>query len=112
MIEGKERDHCTEPNRNTLQHTGQHLISSVFEQDFKMPTLSWWMSEDPGYTGAPCMVELDVQASGQMTEDVVKSVEKKCNTRIREHCSVNVKVCIRNQTFISTESKSIVINSY
>ena len=49
------------------------------------------MSEDPEFKGTPCMVELDVK-EGQMTKDVLQAVEKTCNSRIREHCPVNVKV--------------------
>jgi len=72
------------------QHSGQHLISAIFEQELEMPTLSWWMAEE----GEPCMVELDTSRlpDGTLTTPILKKIEDICNLHIRNHCNVNVKV--------------------
>lgn len=31
------------------QHSGQHLITALIDQEFKYPTLSWWLGEEVSY---------------------------------------------------------------
>lgn len=31
------------------QHSGQHLLSAIFENELKMKTISWWLGEHVSY---------------------------------------------------------------
>lgn len=66
------------------QHSGQHLISALFENLEKIPTASWWMAE----TGAS-FVELQ---SENITKNQLDRIEEDCNEAIRKHIEVQVKV--------------------
>ncbi|CAH0730032.1 unnamed protein product, partial [Brenthis ino] len=69
------------------QHSGQHLLSAILEKENNLPTTSWWLGADE------CFVELN---SASVSEDVVKSVEKRCNDLITAAIPVNVKFCKAN----------------
>eukprot|EP00095_Tigriopus_kingsejongensis_P000793 maker-scaffold67_size430214-snap-gene-3.31 protein:Tk00793 transcript:maker-scaffold67_size430214-snap-gene-3.31-mRNA-1 annotation:"hypothetical protein DAPPUDRAFT_312382" len=71
------------------QHSGQHLISALFEHDLGIDTTSWWMAEDTGDKVGVSYVELDRPS---FTEEVVQAVEDKCNQAIRDHLEVTVHV--------------------
>ncbi|KAJ8973982.1 hypothetical protein NQ317_017357 [Molorchus minor] len=64
------------------QHSGQHLVSAIFELDFKFPTLSWWLGEEVSY------IELDTPS---IAYEQIKKVENIVNNLIREgeecHCN-------------------------
>ncbi|KAJ8715901.1 hypothetical protein PYW08_013186 [Mythimna loreyi] len=66
------------------QHSGQHLLSAILEKEFQMATTSWWLGCDESY------VELD---TATISNDVMKSVEKRCNDLIKEAIPVTVKIC-------------------
>lgn len=31
------------------QHSGQHLITAIIDQEFNYPTVSWWLGEEASY---------------------------------------------------------------
>ncbi|BGP01753.1 hypothetical protein RTG_01770 [Rhodotorula toruloides ATCC 204091] len=65
------------------QHTGQHLLSAVFEQDLKLDTLSWSLQKFPEL----CYVELPRAP----TADEIAYVQKRCNDLIGEARPISVK---------------------
>lgn len=28
------------------QHSGQHLITAIFDKEYQWPTVSWWLGEE------------------------------------------------------------------
>lgn len=66
---------------------GQHLLSAILEKEHNLPTTSWWLGADE------CFVELN---STNISEDIVRSVEKRCNDLITAAIPVNVKFCKAN----------------
>ncbi|XP_075979201.1 alanine--glyoxylate aminotransferase 2, mitochondrial [Anticarsia gemmatalis] len=69
------------------QHSGQHLLSAVLEQEHLLPTTSWWLGAEESY------IELD---STKVSEDIIRATEAKCNELIRAALPVNVKMCKAN----------------
>lgn len=65
------------------QHSGQHLITAMFDREFGFVTKSWWLGEKTSY------VELDAK---EVTKDHVRQVEKICNELIAAGTSVRVDV--------------------
>ncbi|XP_011565136.3 alanine--glyoxylate aminotransferase 2, mitochondrial [Plutella xylostella] len=66
------------------QHSGQHLLSAILENEYNLPTTSWWLGADESF------VELD---SVKVADDVVQRVEDRCNDLIRQALPVTVKFC-------------------
>ncbi|CAO1415929.1 unnamed protein product [Diamesa serratosioi] len=65
------------------QHSGQHLISAVFEREYNCNSIAWWLGTETSY------IEVDVKT---ITEAEVKRVEEMCNAYIARALPVNVKV--------------------
>jgi misacylated tRNA(Ala) deacylase len=65
------------------QHSGQHLISALFEKEFKYNTKAWWLGAESSY------IEIDGKS---ITEDEMKRVEKLSNDLIASSKAVNVKI--------------------
>ena len=65
------------------QHTGQHLISAVFDK-LELDTLSWSLTEWP----QPCYLELPRTP----TVDEIDRVQRECNELIRVAAQVSVKM--------------------
>ncbi|GAA5862738.1 hypothetical protein JCM1840_002657 [Sporobolomyces johnsonii] len=65
-------------------HTGQHLLSAVFERDYGLDTLSWSLQKYP----EPCYVELPRAP----TPEEIAAVQKKCNDIICEGRKVRVRM--------------------
>lgn len=65
------------------QHSGQHLISALFEQEYKYNTKAWWLGAESSY------IEIDGKS---ITEDEKKRIEKMCNERIAQAVPVNVQM--------------------
>ncbi|XP_063931239.1 alanyl-tRNA editing protein Aarsd1 [Zophobas morio] len=63
------------------QHSGQHLITAVFDRDFKFYTVSWYLGEEVAY------LELDTPT---VTQEQMDQVENTCNELIRENVAVVV----------------------
>ena len=62
------------------QHTGQHLISAIFDK-CGIETLSWWMAEnDTGKVGVS-YIELDTK---EISQEQLEQVENECNQSIRK----------------------------
>ena len=71
------------------QHTGQHLISALFEKLFKIETSSWWMAEnDEGKVGISS-IEMNVES---LCQEQLEAVENACNKAIKDHLDVSVNV--------------------
>lgn len=65
------------------QHSGQHLISALFEKEFNYNTKAWWLGADSSY------VEIDAKA---ITEEEMKRIEKLSNELIAKAVPVNVQI--------------------
>lgn len=65
------------------QHSGQHLISALFEKHFDYNTKCWWLGSESSY------IELD---SKNLVEDEMKKIEKICNESIAKAIPVNVQM--------------------
>lgn len=66
------------------QHSGQHLLSALFEQEFTYKTLSWWLGTDTSY------IELDAKCP--ITDTEIRQIEDRCNSLIRQALPVTVAV--------------------
>lgn len=65
------------------QHSGQHLITAVFEKELKMITKSWWM----GSGESSSYIELDTK---DVTQDQLNYVEKVANECIAKQVPVEI----------------------
>lgn len=65
------------------QHSGQHLISALFEQEFNYNTKAWWLGGESSY------IEIDGK---NITDNEMKRIEKMCNERVSQAVPVNVRV--------------------
>lgn len=65
------------------QHSGQHLISAIFEKQYNYNTKAWWLGADSSY------IEIDGKT---ITEEEMKAVEVLCNSYIAQAKPVNVKI--------------------
>lgn len=63
------------------QHSGQHLITAVFEREFKIGTKSWWLGDKTSY--------VDLEAK-DVTQEQIERVEQVCNDLIRNATPVRV----------------------
>lgn len=71
------------------QHSGQHLISAIFENQFNIPTLSWWMAENELKKVGISFIEL---GTDNVTHEIMGQVEGICNELIRKHVDMVTKV--------------------
>ncbi|XP_045464052.1 alanyl-tRNA editing protein Aarsd1 [Harmonia axyridis] len=65
------------------QHSGQHLISAIFEKNYKLTTVSWWLGEEVSY------IELDTPS---VSDELLIEVENEVNKLIQEARKVEVIV--------------------
>lgn len=68
---------------NMQQHSGQHLISALFEKHYNFDTKAWWLGTDDSY------IELDCK---NLTEEAVRHVELIANSCIKEALPVTLKI--------------------
>lgn len=66
------------------QHSGQHLITALFDSEFKYDTTSWWLGTDTSY------IELDT--THLITRESLDSIEQKANELIRMGREVTVQL--------------------
>ena len=66
------------------EHTSQHLLSAVLENDYKLDTLSWSLTAYP----TPSYVEIP----RTMTAEDIATVQEKCNRYVFEGRRVHVEV--------------------
>jgi len=71
---------------NMQQHSGQHLISAVLENEQKIKTLSWWMAENSDHKVGVSYIELD----NPMTDTLMSMVESRCNSVIQSALPMKV----------------------
>ena len=71
------------------QHSGQHLLSAMFEQRLLYETLSWWMAVNTESKVGVSYIELDQE---QVTSDELNQIEEACNEAIRQHIPVVTKI--------------------
>lgn len=65
------------------QHSGQHMITAIFDREFGFHTKSWWLGTDD------CYVDLEAM---NVTREQLDKVERICNQLIVDCTAVSVKV--------------------
>lgn len=75
------------------QHSGQHLITAIFERDFGYDTKCWWLGTETSF------IELDAK---NLTQDDLNSVEKTVNQLIADAAGVSVKVYEKDDPALSS----------
>ncbi|XP_055631068.1 alanyl-tRNA editing protein Aarsd1-B [Toxorhynchites rutilus septentrionalis] len=65
------------------QHSGQHLITAIFDREFGFSTKSWWLGTEDSY------VDLDTK---DVTKEQMETVENICNQLVVDCTAVSVKV--------------------
>lgn len=68
---------------NMQQHSGQHLISALFDREFNYITRAWWLGTDVSY------IEVDAK---NITDAEVKKIEILANEYIAQALPVTVKI--------------------
>lgn len=71
---------------NMQQHSGQHLISALLENEHKINTMSWWMAENSQNKVGVSYIELDKP----IPQDILTKVEDRCNECIQSAIPVTV----------------------
>ena len=71
---------------NMQQHSGQHLLSALMENEHNNNTLSWWLAESCASKVGVSYIELD----NPVTEATLAAVQERCNEVIRDARPVNV----------------------
>ena len=66
------------------QHSGQHLLSALFEQIYGYDTKSWWLGTETSY------IELDSKL--EIKPEEIQAIEEKCNEYIAHAVPVTVSV--------------------
>lgn len=81
------------------QHSGQHLISAMAEQNFGWETTSWWLGENL------CNVEFKITKKEiPMTENNIEDLNAQVNQIIRENHKVIAKIHEESQKDEKTET--------
>ena len=70
------------------QHSAQHLISAIFRNKLKTPTVSWWMSEYPKAS----QIEMQMEEKQQITNDDIIRCEQLINKTISDAKPMKVHV--------------------
>jgi misacylated tRNA(Ala) deacylase len=65
------------------QHSGQHLISALFEKEYNYNTKAWWLGAESSY------IEIDGKT---ITDEEMRAVEVLCNSYISQAKPVNVRI--------------------
>ena len=71
---------------NMQQHSGQHLLSAILENEYNTNTLSWWLAESCASKVGVSYIELD----NPVTEATLVAVQERCNEVIRDARPVKV----------------------
>lgn len=78
---------CIDWNRrldHMQQHSGQHLITELFEKEFNYETTSWWLGTEASY--------IELNTKHLISKESLDLIEEKANDIIREGKEVNVVV--------------------
>lgn len=65
------------------QHSGQHLISALFEKEFNYNTRAWWLGGESSY------IEIEGK---NITDEEMQKIERQCNDFIAQALPVNVQI--------------------
>lgn len=68
---------------NMQQHSGQHLISALFEKEFNYNTRAWWLGAESSY------IEIDGK---NITDEEMKKIDRLSNECIAKALPVNVQM--------------------
>ncbi|PVZ97412.1 hypothetical protein BB558_004988 [Smittium angustum] len=74
------------------QHSGQHLLSAILENDYKMDTLSWELGK------TQCHIQIKSVKGIVLNKEFLDEVEKKCNDAIIKNVFVTSEVEDFNDT--------------
>ncbi|TMW49285.1 hypothetical protein DOY81_005641 [Sarcophaga bullata] len=83
--EGTVVKQCTDWNRrldHMQQHSGQHLITELFDKEFNYDTTSWWLGSETSY--------IELNTKHLISKESLDLIEEKANNIIREGKEVNV----------------------
>lgn len=75
------------------QHSGQHLVTAIFEQDYGFNTTAWYLGAETSF------IELDTKT---VTADQLRQAEQKCNQIIANGRRVTV-ISTDNEHDLSAE---------
>lgn len=81
--EVKQVVNWTRRHDHMQQHSGQHLISALFEKTFNYNTKAWWLGSESSY------IDLDCK---NLSDDEMKCIEKMANDFIAQAVPVNVNI--------------------
>lgn len=65
------------------QHSGQHLISALFEKEYSYNTRAWWLGGESSY------IEIDGK---NITDLEMQKIERMCNDHIAQALPVKVQI--------------------
>ncbi|KAJ2595240.1 hypothetical protein H4R99_005432, partial [Coemansia sp. RSA 1722] len=72
------------------QHSGQHLLSAIFEKEERLETVSWNLGVDASH------IELKTAKDYVIGADKLLSIENRCNELILENIPMTVRVVDQN----------------
>ncbi|KAG5668667.1 hypothetical protein PVAND_016599 [Polypedilum vanderplanki] len=64
------------------QHSGQHLITALFEREFNNPTKAWWLGSESCY----------IEVTTEVKQSELQHIEKLCNECISQALPVEVQI--------------------
>lgn len=67
-----------------LNAPGQHLLSAIFEREYNVETISWWLGSEVSY------IEINPQVN--LTSEQITHVERICNEAIAAATPVTVHI--------------------
>lgn len=77
------------------QHSGQHLITAIFDREFGYNTRSWWLGTEDSY------IDLDAK---DVSKEQLDIVEQMCNQLIIDCTPVTVKVYQQDDPILKNDS--------
>lgn len=86
------------------QHSGQHLVTAIFERDFNIDTISWSLGQDVSY------IEFDAKVN--VTTEQIAHVERVCNELIAAATPVHVHILGSSDVDAPEEVKHRYIESF
>lgn len=81
--EVKQVINWTRRHDHMQQHSGQHLISALFEKTFNYNTKAWWLGSESSY------IDLDCK---NLSDDEMKRIEKLANDYVAQAVPVKVNI--------------------
>lgn len=75
------------------QHSGQHLLTELFDELLNYDTISWWMGKETSF--------IELNSTQLLTDENLRLIENKANTIIMEGRSVSVNLMDTNDLQVS-----------